>query len=93
LYVVLVLIVMLNGYSHVTIVINGNMLYLMILIVVSSIFNFVRYYIDGDVSNNSFKLLKLLFLRLMVLILTSFRILIFLGWEGIGVMSICLIGY
>jgi len=85
--------VILNGFSHVMIIINGNILLLIILMVVSSIFGFVRYYIEGDVSNGNFKLLKLLFLRLMVLILTSFRVLIFLGWEGIRVMSICLIGY
>jgi NADH:ubiquinone oxidoreductase subunit 5 (subunit L)/multisubunit Na+/H+ antiporter MnhA subunit len=85
--------IILNGFSHVVIIINGNMLLLMILIVVSSIFEFVRYYIESDVSNGNFKLLKLLFLRLIVLILTSFGILMFLRWEGIGVMSMCLIRY
>jgi len=78
---------------HVVIVYNANMIIIMIVFVVSSIFMFVRYYIGGDVSSENFKLLKVLFLGLMIFILTSFGVVIFIGWEGIGVMSICLIGY
>jgi NADH:ubiquinone oxidoreductase subunit 5 (subunit L)/multisubunit Na+/H+ antiporter MnhA subunit len=47
----------------------------------------------NDVSSESFKLLKVLFLGLMVFILITYGIIMFIGWEGIGVISICLIGY
>jgi len=70
-----------------------NMIMIMMIFVVSSIFIFVRYYMGGDVSNENFKLLKVLFLGLMIFMLTSFGVVIFIGWEGIGVMSMCLIGY
>jgi len=72
---------------------NVNMIVIIMIFVVSSIFTFVGYYIGGDVSNENFKLLKVLFLGLMVFMLTSFGVVIFIGWEGIGVMSMCLIGY
>jgi len=45
---------------------------------VRSIFTFVGYYIRGDVSSENFKLVIILFLTLIVLILSSYRILIFL---------------
>lgn len=93
LYVVIVLMIMLVGISHVIILYNNNIILLIILVVVSSIFTFVGYYIGRDVSSGNFSLLKILFLGLMVLILISFRVLIFVRWEGIGVISICLIGY
>lgn len=76
-----------------TIVYNSNMILIIILFVVSSIFTFVGYYIEGDVSSDNFKLLKVLFLGLMIFILTSFGVVMFIGWEGIGVISICLIRY
>jgi len=72
---------------------NMNMIVIIIIFVVSSIFTFVGYYIGGDVSNENFKLLKVLFLGLMIFMLTSFGVVIFIGWEGIGVMSMCLIRY
>jgi len=72
---------------------NINGIKLIIIIVVGSIFCFVSYYIVGDVSYDNFKLVKLTFLGLMVLILSSSNVLIFLGWEGIGVISIMLIRY
>merc|ERR1712187_791776 len=91
--VVLLLIFSVVGIGYVTIVYNSNMILIMMLFVVSSIFTFVSYYMRGDVSSDNFKLLKVLFLGLMVFILTSFRVVIFIGWEGIGVISICLIRY
>jgi len=89
----MILIISMEGIAHVTIVFNANIIVMMMIFVVISIFTFVRYYIGGDVSNENFKLLKVLFLRLMVLILVSYRVVMFIGWEGIGVISICLIRY
>jgi len=63
------------------------------IFVVSSIFTFVGYYMGSDVSSENFKLLKVLFLGLIIFMLTSFGVVIFIGWEGIGIMSMCLIGY
>jgi NADH:ubiquinone oxidoreductase subunit 5 (subunit L)/multisubunit Na+/H+ antiporter MnhA subunit len=79
--------------SHVSIIFNVNVIVIMILFVVSSIFTFVVYYMGNDVSSEGFKLLKVLFLGLMVLILVTYGVIMFIGWEGIGVISICLIGY
>jgi len=79
--------------SHVTMLYNSNMILLMIIFVVSSIFVFVGYYMRGDVSNENFKLLKVTFLGLMVLILISYGVVMFVRWERIGVISICLIRY
>jgi len=72
---------------------NVNIIIIIMIFVVSSIFTFARYYIRSDVSNENFKLLKVLFLGLMIFMLTSFGVVMFIGWEGIGVMSICLIRY
>lgn len=58
---------------------NRNIILLMILFVVCSIFLFVGYYMRRDVSNENFKLLKVLFLILMIFILSSFGIVIFIG--------------
>lgn len=69
------------------------MILLIIIVVVSSIFTFVSYYIGGDVSSESFKLLKLMFLGLIIFMLSSFGLLMFVRWEGIGVISMMLIGY
>ena len=79
--------------SHVVILFEQNGIKVMIIIVVGSIFCFVVYYIMDDVSVDNFKLVKLLFLSLIVLILSSVGIVIFLRWERIRVMSIILIGY
>jgi len=65
--------------GHVIIVYNVNMIVIIIVFVVSSIFTFVGYYIGGDVSNENFKLLKVLFLGLMIFMLTSFGVVIFIG--------------
>jgi len=51
---------------------------LIMIIVVRSIFCFVVYYIIDDVSVDNFKLVKLVFLRLIVLILSSLGIIMFL---------------
>lgn len=93
LFVFIVLMVSLIRIAHVIIIFNANIIIIMIIFVVVSIFIFVRYYIGGDVSSENFKLLKVLFLRLIVLILLSYRVVMFIGWEGIGVISMCLIGY
>jgi len=91
--IIMLLIYSISGISIVSFIFNGNMIMLMIMIVVSSIFTFVLYYIGGDVSVENFKLLKLLFLSLMIFILSSYRLLMFIRWEGIRVMSIILIRY
>lgn len=79
--------------SHVTMFMSSNMLLIIILIVVMSILIFVVYYMGDDVSNHVFNIVLMMFLILILLILTSYGILMFLGWEGIGVMSILLIRY
>jgi len=91
--VVILLIVVLVGISHVTMLYSSNMILLMMIFIVSSIFVFVGYYMGGDVSNENFKLLKVVFLGLMVLILISYGVVMFIRWERIGVISICLIRY
>lgn len=78
LFLLSLLMVIGNRMSIVTIDLNSNILVLIILIVVMSIFCFTVYYIDGDVSNDNFKVVILMFLILMVLILSSYGILIFL---------------
>lgn len=93
LFVFIILMVSLIRIAHVSIIFNANIIIIMIIFVVVSIFTFVGYYIGGDVSSENFKLLKVLFLRLIVLMLLSYRVVIFIGWEGIRVISICLIRY
>lgn len=77
---VLILLIMIElcGARHVSIVISNNYLMLIMIIVVRSIFTFVGYYMGGDVSNENFKLVILIFLILIVLMLSSFGVLIFL---------------
>jgi len=77
----------------VSFIFNSNIIMLMMLFVVSSIFTFVLYYMRRDVSSDNFKLLKILFLGLIIFILSSYGLLMFIGWERIGVISIILIGY
>jgi len=89
----MILIIGLVRIAHVIITFNNNIIIIIMIFVVISIFTFVGYYIGGDVSSENFKLLKVLFLRLIVLILVSYRVVIFIRWEGIRVISICLIGY
>merc|ERR1712157_551519 len=86
LFVFIVLMVSLIRIAHVVILFNTNIIIMIIIFVVISIFTFVRYYIGGDVSNENFKLLKVLFLGLIVLMLMSYRIVIFIRWEGIRVI-------
>lgn len=61
------------------IVFNSNIILLIMIVVVRSIYSFVLYYMDGDVSNMNFKLVILLFLGLIVVILESMRVVIFVG--------------
>jgi len=79
LFVLIILIVGLVRIAHVVIIFNANIIVMMMIFVVVSIFTFVRYYIGGDVSSENFKLLKVLFLRLIVLMLVSYRVVIFIG--------------
>lgn len=74
---VIILIVALVGISHVVILYNSNIILLMIIFVVSSIFVFVGYYIRDDVSNENFKLLKVVFLGLIILMLISYGMVMF----------------
>merc|ERR1712157_302594 len=93
LFVFIILMISLTRMAHVVVIFNANIIIIIIIFVVTSIFTFVGYYIRGDVSSENFKLLKVLFLRLIVLILLSYRVVMFIGWERIGVMSMCLIRY
>lgn len=81
------------GISLTVFQIGHNSILLMMMVVVTSIFTFVLYYIRGDVSSENFKTLKLLFLRLIIFMLCSFGLFMFIGWEGIGVISMMLIRY
>jgi len=76
---VILLIYSFCGMSLVSFSFNYNMILLMMMVVVSSIFTFVLYYIGGDVSSENFKMLKLLFLGLMIFMLSSFGLLMFIG--------------
>jgi len=78
LFILIVLIISLVRIAHVVILFNTNIIIMIIIFVVISIFTFVRYYIGGDVSSENFKLLKVLFLGLIVLMLMSYRIVIFI---------------
>jgi len=78
LFVLIILIISLVRAAHVIIIFNTNMIIIMMIFVVVSIFTFVGYYIRGDVSSENFKLLKVLFLRLMVLMLVSYRVVMFI---------------
>lgn len=78
LVLILLIIIEVCRFRHVSIVISNNYLMLIMIIVVRSIFTFVGYYMGGDVSNENFKLVILIFLILMVLMLSSFGVLIFL---------------
>lgn len=55
-----------------------NSILLMMIVVVTSIFTFVLYYMRGDVSSENFKFLKLVFLGLIVFMLCSFGLLMFI---------------
>lgn len=78
LMLILLIMVEVCRVRHVSIVISSNYLVIIIIVVVRSIFTFVGYYMGGDVSNENFKLVILIFLILIVLILSSFGVLIFL---------------
>jgi len=79
LFVLVILMFSIEGIAHVTIIFNTNIIIIIMIFVVVSIFTFVVYYIRGDVSNENFKLLKVLFLGLIVLMLVSYGIIIFVG--------------
>jgi len=73
------LIVTFCGISLVSFRLNVNIILLIMIFVVRSIFTFVSYYMRDDVSSENFKLLKLVFLALMIFILSSFGLVIFIG--------------
>jgi len=75
--IVVLLMLSLCGMSLVFFSLNCNMILLIIIIVVSSIFTFVLYYIRSDVSSENFKMLKLIFLGLIIFMLSSFGLLMF----------------
>merc|ERR1712178_63088 len=89
----LLLICGLCGISLTVFQMGHNSIFLIMMVVVTSIFTFVLYYMSDDVSSENFKLLKLVFLGLIIFMLCSFGLLMFVGWEGIGVISIMLIRY
>jgi len=76
--IVVLIFVEIGIISHVLMLFRQNRIKLIMVIVVRSIFCFVIYYIIDDVSVDNFKLVKLIFLRLIVLILSSLGIIIFL---------------
>lgn len=76
--ILMLLIYSISRISIISFIFNGNIILLIMLVVVSSIFTFVLYYIGRDVSNEGFKLLKLLFLGLIIFILSSYGLLIFI---------------
>jgi len=78
LFVLIILMVSLVRIAHVIIIFNANIIMMIMIFVVASIFTFVGYYMRRDVSSENFKLLKVLFLRLMVLMLISYRMVIFI---------------
>jgi len=77
LVLILLIVIEVCRVRHVSLMISSNYLTLIIIMVVRSIFTFVGYYMGGDVSNENFKLVILIFLMLIVLMLSSFGVLIF----------------
>nr|YP_009545831.1 NADH dehydrogenase subunit 5 [Gorgonocephalus chilensis]AYO99623.1 NADH dehydrogenase subunit 5 [Gorgonocephalus chilensis] len=64
------------------------------LLVTWSIIEFSRYYIEEDHNKNSFLNTLILFLFFMLLLVSSNNLfLLFIGWEGVGIMSFILIGW
>jgi len=77
--IVLLMIVSIGIIGNFMIILNQNMIMLMIVVVVGSIFTFVTYYMRGDVSNENFKIIIVVFLILIVIMLSGIGIMIFLG--------------
>jgi len=61
----------------VVILYNSNIILLIIIFVVYSIFVFVGYYMRDDTSSENFKRLKIIFLGLIILILISYGMVMF----------------
>jgi len=79
LFLVVSLMLIFVRVGHVGVMLNCSRIVLMMILVVASIFTFVSYYIVDDVSNENFKLLKILFLILMIVALTGYGVVIFIG--------------
>jgi len=77
--IVVLLIIQICGISLVSFSMNMNIIIIMMVFVVRSIFTFVVYYMGDDVGSDNFKLLKILFLALIILMLSSFGLLMFVG--------------
>lgn len=64
------------------------------LFVTWSIIEFSHYYMENDPFNQSFFKTLILFLLFMLLLVSSKRLfLLFIGWEGVGILSFILIGW
>jgi len=72
---------------------NVNLLVLIIIFVVGSIYQFKMYYIFRDVRYLKFILIFQIFTLLMIIMLSSQYLVMFVRWEGIGLISFLLIGY
>lgn len=72
---------------------NINLLCLIIVFVVGSIYQFKIYYMAGDVRYLNFVTIFQIFTLLIILILSSQYLLMFVRWEGIGLISFLLIRY
>nr|YP_010178026.1 NADH dehydrogenase subunit 5 [Conaspidia wangi]QSZ78257.1 NADH dehydrogenase subunit 5 [Conaspidia wangi] len=65
-----------------------------VLFISSSVVFYSKYYMDNDLKKNRFISLVLLFvLSMMLLIISPNLISILLGWDGLGLISYCLVIY
>lgn len=72
-----------------------SIIFIRFVLFISSIVIFYRkYYINGDLNLNRFILLVVIFvISIMILILSPNLISILLGWDGLGLVSYCLVIY
>lgn len=72
---------------------SNNIIILIITFVVRSILIFSYYYLLGDVAVGVFNVVYMVFISRIILLLTSYALIMFLRWEGIRLISIILISY